>query len=295
MSRAGVCRAPSIWRRRDALAILMAAPAAAWSPVSAQRSPRLVTVGGALTEIAFALGAQGQLVGVDSTSDYPEAAQRLPRVGYMRQLSAEGVLALRPDALVATSEAGPAAVLRQLREAGLTLRLIPVTHDWDDLQRKIEVMAEVTQRLREGQALLERLRAQRQRLQAHVSPSTRGPRALFVLAHGGSPMVAGRQTAADAVLQLMGARNAVSGYAGYRPLSAEAVLTLQPDLIVTTTQSLRAVGGEAAFWARPEWALWPMERRRLWHDDALALLGFGPRLPEVIERAAQAIGTWRPA
>jgi iron complex transport system substrate-binding protein len=75
---------------------------------------RLVSVGGALTEIVYALEAQAELVGVDSTSQYPVAAQRLPSVGYARSLSLEGVLALAPTQVLATEDAGPPAVLRQL-------------------------------------------------------------------------------------------------------------------------------------------------------------------------------------
>ena len=59
------------------------------------------------------------LVGVDTTSLYPEAARRLPSVGYARSLSAEGVLSLRPTLIVASEDAGPPAVLRQLSAAGV--------------------------------------------------------------------------------------------------------------------------------------------------------------------------------
>ena len=59
----------------------------------AQAQPRVVSVGGAVTETVFALGAQGQLAGVDTTSLFPVDATRLPQVGYARTLSAEGVRA----------------------------------------------------------------------------------------------------------------------------------------------------------------------------------------------------------
>lgn len=268
--------------------------AMAWvSRGQARTLPRLITVGGALTEIVFALGAQEYLVGVDSTSYYPNEAQKLPRVGYMRQLSAEGILSLRPDVLVATSEAGPPAVLRQLGEAGLQLHIVPVTHDWDEVQRKIDTIGKATQRTLQARALQQQIETQRFWLQSRIKANGGGPKAFFIMAHAGSPMVAGRQTAANAVLRMMGVRNAAEGYEGYRPLSAEALAVLRPDFIVTTTQSLDAMGGESVFWQQPQWRLWPPARRRLWHEDALALLGFGPRLPEVVERGAKAFGTWR--
>ncbi|MFN7120637.1 MAG: ABC transporter substrate-binding protein, partial [Hydrogenophaga sp.] len=110
-----------------------------------------------------------------------------------------------------------------------------------------------------------------------------------VLSHSGSPMVAGEQTAAAALIRFIGARNALGGFQGYRPMTAEAMAQAAPDVILTTTQGIEAIGGEASFWQRPELALTPAYQRRtaagaLVHLDALELLGFGPRLPDVVER-----------
>ena len=91
-------------------------------------------------KVVYALGAQDQLVGTDTTSLFPAAALRTPKVGYMRQLSAEGVLSLRPDALVATTEAGPPVVLDQLRGAGVKLELIRADHSWNEVQRKVQAV-----------------------------------------------------------------------------------------------------------------------------------------------------------
>ena len=93
------------WRtRRAALAGLGALALSAWPRAQAKAAPRLVTLGGSITEIVYALGAEAQLVGTDSTSFYPPAAAKTPKVGYFRQLSAEGILSLRPDAMVAAQE-----------------------------------------------------------------------------------------------------------------------------------------------------------------------------------------------
>ncbi len=69
-------------------------------------SPRIVSIGGPVTEIVYALGADKDLVGVDTSSIYPEAATKLPQVGYQRMLSAEGVLALHPTLILASADAG---------------------------------------------------------------------------------------------------------------------------------------------------------------------------------------------
>ena len=83
--------------RRALLATALSAPLGAWAQPA--KLPRLVTISGAITEVVYALGAEAQLVGTDTTSLYPAAALKTPKVGYLRQLSAEGVLSLQPDAV----------------------------------------------------------------------------------------------------------------------------------------------------------------------------------------------------
>ena len=89
--------------------------------------PRIVTLGGTITEIVFALGAGERVVGVDASSSFPEAVNQLPKVAYHRRLSAEGVLSLRPTLIIATTEAGPPEAIQQLRSAGVTVLVLP--HD----------------------------------------------------------------------------------------------------------------------------------------------------------------------
>jgi len=267
-----------------------ATPSLGGAAAEATRGPRLVTVGGGITEVVYALGAQHHLVGTDTTSLYPAAAQATPKVGYMRQLSAEGLLVLRPDALVAGTDAGPPVVLEQIRSAGVKVELIQSDHSWDEVRRKVAAVGRATRREADARALQQNLDARWASVTARVRQASRAhlPKVLFVLSHTGSPLVSGEATAADAVIRFMGARNALGGFKGYRPMTAEAMAAAAPDLILITTQGLQAVGGAGQFWQRPELALTPAFALRssghsLLHLDALELIGFGPRLPDVIE------------
>lgn len=295
-------------RRRMLAALAGSALAAAGGPswsqtvlaarpsAEALRAPRLVTVGGGITEVVYALGAQDLLVGTDTTSLFPDAAQKTPKVGYMRQLSAEGLLALRPHALVAGTDAGPPVVLDQMRSAGVRVELIESDHSWDEVRRKIAAVGRATGRESAARSLQKKLDAHWASVSAQVKQKTRAnpPKVLFVLSHTGSPLVSGEGTAAHAVIRFMGARNALSGFKGYRPMTAEAMAAAAPDLILMTTQGLDAMGGADKFWQRPEIALTPAYRQRqgdrsLMHLDALELLGFGPRLPGVVEKLHQRV------
>ena len=244
---------------------------------------RIVALGGALTEVVYLLGAESMLVGTDTTSLYPDAALKTPKVGYMRQLSAEGLLSLKPDAVVGTTEAGPPVVLDQVRSAGVRVELVKADHTWDEVRRKVGAVGQVTGRERAAQALQAQLDAQWASVQQSVAGAARRPRALFILSHGGSPMVAGTGTAAHALIRFAGATNAVTQFAGYRPLTAEAMASAAPEVLLNSTQGIEALGGEAAFWQRPELALTPAYRRKaLVAMEASHLLGFGPRLPAAV-------------
>jgi iron complex transport system substrate-binding protein len=282
--------------RRDALKLLVGASAggllAAFTPAFAQAPsaraaalPRLVTVSGAITEVVYLLGAESQLVGTDTTSLYPAAALNTPKVGYMRQLSAEGLLSLRPDALIATTEAGPPVVLDQVRSAGVKVERVAADHTWGEVQAKVQAVGRASAREAQARNLQATLDAQWAQVQQQVAASSRArPRVLFILSHSASPQVAGQKTAANAMIEFAGGVNAIRGFEGYRPMTAEAAAGAAPDFILTTTQGIEALGGIDRFWQRPELALTPAYRRRaLIALDALLLIGFGPRLPQAVQ------------
>lgn len=278
-------------QRRSALRLISASLGAIAWPVGAQRppAPRLVTVGGAITEVVYALGAESQLAGTDTTSLYPPAALKTPKVGYQRQLSAEGLLSLKPDAVIATTEAGPPVVLDQLRGAGVRLELVEADHTWGEVQRKVRAVGRAAAREAQAREFEARLNAAWADVQRRTSAAAdRKPRVLFVLSHSASPQVSGEGTAAHAVIGFAGGLNCLGGFKGYRPMTAEAMASAAPDVILTSSQSVEAHGGVDKFWQRPELALTPAYRKRaLIAQDALLLLGFGPRLPSAIDELHQ--------
>lgn len=247
--------------------------------------PRLITISGAITEVVYALGAEAQLVGTDTTSLYPKAALETPKVGYMRQLSAEGVLSLKPDVVISTTEAGPPVVLDQLRSAGVKVELLKSEYTWNDVISKVSAVGRAARRETAARELLARLDAEWTQLRAQVAAESRKkPRVLFILSHGSSPLVGGLETAADSLIRFAGGMNPLSSFKGYRPLTAEAMAIAAPDFILTTTQGLEALGGVEKFWQRPELKLTPAySQRALVALDALLLLGFGPRLPVAVQ------------
>ncbi|MBV8045935.1 MAG: ABC transporter substrate-binding protein [Paludibacterium sp.] len=260
-------------------------------------APRLICVGGALTEIVYALGGERLLVGVDTTSRYPAAAQKLPSVGYARTLSAEGLLSLAPTAVLASEDAGPPAVLRTVAAAGVPVHVLAANHRYEGLLSRVAQVGRLTGLDAPAARLAATLSRDWQALQARLAQTPPPPRVLFILATTpGQWLVAGGDTAADAMLRYAGAVNALSGFNGYKPLSAEAVVAARPDALLLTDQGLAAAGGIDGILHLPGVAQTPAgKKRRVLAQDALQLLGFGPRLPQAVAQLAERLRAEPPA
>ena len=254
-------------------------------------APRIVSVGSALTEIVYALAAESLLVGVDTTSLYPAAARALPQVGYMRALSAEGVLSLKPTLVIATTAAGPTSTLDQLRATSIEVLVLPDHYDYDSVIAKITAVGHATGREAKAEAMIARGRAEMAELASRLAKASSKPRVLFLLSMGGgAPQAAGRDTAADGIIRLAGGTNAIDGYSGYRPLTPEAVIASHADVVLVTRQTVEAMGGIAAVLNQPALSLTPAGRAgKVLQFDTLLLLGFGPRMPQAAQELAMAL------
>ena len=277
-------------KRRTVLG-LGAAAAVAALPVHAQQPPRIVSVGSSITEIIYDLGADKLLVGVDTTSLYPEAARKLPQVGYMRALSAEGVLSLKPTLIIATTAAGPAGALDQLKATGIEIMILPDKYDYDSVVTKIAAIGKVTGKISEADSMIARGREAMKSLADRLATAKSHPRVLFLLSmSGGAPQAAGRDTAAAGIIKLAGGINAVDGYSGYRPLTPESVIASNADYVLVTRQTVQAMGGRQAILDQPSLNRTPAGKAgKIIEFDTLLLLGFGPRTPEAATELAMAL------
>ena len=272
-------------------AFAVALPGLSW----AASPERIVSLGGDITETIYALDAQSSLVGVDSTSEWPAATRALPDVGYVRQLAAEGVLSLRPELIIATHDAGPPPVLVQLRSAGVRIETLPVTYTPDEVVAKVRTIGHLLGKDDAAKQLADKIQAQYGQLAKAVVTMPNRSRVIFMMsAGGGSPLLAGNDTAAAHAITLAGGVNAVEGYTGYKPVSAEAMAALAPDVIVLMRERADALGGIDGVLKLPGVALTPAGKaRRVILVDGQALLGFGPRNAEqelVLQRELAAIG-----
>lgn len=252
---------------------------------------RIVSIGGNVTETIFVLGANEKLVGVDTSSIYPEAATEMPQVGYQRQLSSEGVLSLKPDLILAAAESGPPAAVQQIEAANVKIIKIDGENTIDGAKTKIREIAKVLDRETRGEDLVKKLDTDLSEAKVCTDSIKSKPKILFIYARGiGAPNVSGTKTAADAMINLAGGQNAVTGFENYKPLTPEALVAAQPDFILMPTLGLQSVGGIDGLLKVPGVAETPAgKNRRIITVDDLILLGFGPRLGEGVKDLCEKI------
>ncbi|MDK1374806.1 MULTISPECIES: hemin ABC transporter substrate-binding protein [unclassified Sinorhizobium] len=254
---------------------------------------RLVSVGGAITEIIYALGEESRLVGRDSTSTYPEAATKLPDVGYMRQLAPEGIIAVNPTAIVAIEGSGPPEALAVLKEAKIPFTSIPDTFDKNGIVAKIRAVGAFLGVKDKAEALAQSVEKDLDGALAEAAKrrESERKRVLFILStQGGKILASGTGTAADGIIKLSGAVNAAATFPGYKALTDEAIIEAKPDVVLMMTRGGDHSAGVEELFAMPALSLTPAAKSKaLVRMDGLDLLGFGPRTAGAIRELNNAI------
>ena len=260
---------------RTALQVVVLAVTA----TAAASAERVVSLGGAVTEIVVALEQAHRLVARDTTSTWPEEITGLPDVGYMRALSAEGILSMDPDLILAAEGAGPAEAVAMLRAARIPYAEIPDATSGAGVLDRIAAVADALGVPERGAALIAQMRAELGQMAGMRDTVERSAQVLFVLSmEGGRIMASGRGTAADGMIRMAGGTNAIDQFEGYRLLTDEAVLDADPEVVLMMDRGGGHDVTADALFAHPALSTTAAGTdRRLIRMDGLLLLGFGPR------------------
>jgi len=276
--------------RLAAIALAMLAGTAS-SAVAQDKAERVLSIGGAVTEIIYALGEEDRLIGRDSTSSYPEAALELPDVGYMRALAPEGVLSIKPDLILAREGSGPPEAVEVIRSAGIPFVDVPEKFTAEGIGDAVDAVAGALGVEEKGEALHAEISAQMTQLAETVSGIDEKKRVLFILSmQGGRIMASGTGTAANGIIELAGADNAIVDFEGYKQLTDEAIITIDPDAILMMDRDGELDTPPETVFAHPAVATTKAGKdRALIRMNGLYLLGFGPRTASAALDLAKAL------
>ena len=246
---------------------------------------RIVCVAKQLTELIYALGAGDQLVGVDLSSTYPPAAQKLTKVGYHRMLNAEGIIALRPTVVYHDGNVAPEAVMQQLEKVGLPMRVFPDAHTIPEVKALLDTLAAQFGAQKQADSLKTKLDSDLTKATERVRQYKTTPNVAII--HFGrvinNYLVIGKAGTASYMLEMAGGKNVMDTLKGMKPLSPELISKAQPDIILVTDFGYDRLGNADKLATLPGIALTPAgKNKKIYRIEEHDLIYLGPRTGENI-------------
>ena len=247
---------------------------------------RIVCVAKQLTELIYALGAGDQLVGVDLSSTYPPAAQKLTKVGYHRLLNAEGIIALKPTVVYHDGNVAPEAVMDQLKKVGVPMKVFPDAHTIPDVKALFDTVAAQFGAQKQADSLKTKLDGDLAKAAQDVKQYKTRPRVAII--HFGrvinNYLVIGKAGTASYMLELAGGKNVMDTLRGMKPLSPELISKAQPDIILVTDFGYDRLGSADKLATLPGMALTPAGKNtKIYRIAENDLIYLGPRTGENVQ------------
>ncbi|MEZ8104198.1 heme/hemin ABC transporter substrate-binding protein [Vibrio cortegadensis] len=213
-------------------------------PSAAFAKERIISAGSAVTELIFALDAQESLVAVDVTSKMPQT-ENMPKIGYHRQLSPEGLLALKPTRIIGSDEMGPQSTLDLLAQSSINVNVVNTKPTIQGLLDRIDEIAKITNQTQKAASIKATVNQKVAKLNSNIPQDSKQKKVIYLLLHEGrAPYVAGKETTMDELIRLAGGINPASdSISSFKPVSMEAMLLMQPDVILVSNRSIKKLEG----------------------------------------------------
>lgn len=250
--------------------------------IAPAKTEKIVSLNGAVTEIVAALGHEKEIVGTDVTSTYPETLKATAKdLGHVRSVSIEAIMALKPTIILATDKDMSPELLEKIKKSGVKAEVF--TQEFSPEGTK-KLIADVAKALNHAdyKALEEKIDTD---LKA-VKPIGAAPKVLFIYARGANMMmVSGTGTPVEKTIMLAGGKNAVTDFADFKPLTPEALIKGNPDVILLFDSGLGSLGGPQGVLKIPGVDKTNAgKNKKIISIDGALLSGFGPRLGEGVSK-----------
>ena len=246
-----------------------------------KNSDRITVAGGSVTEILYFLGSEDKIIAVDVTSNYPEEAQNFPSIGYVRNLSAEGILSLKPSIIIGEDDMGPPSVIDQIKRTGIDIYVIQENHTSEGIIDKIKCIGNILGKKEKTSKLIEDvINPLKNELDIKSNnPNLDNVKVMFILSmDSGTPVVSGRKTSADGFINMTGASNAFKDFEGWKPVGTESIIDAAPDFILISNRGAHSYSDLDKISEHPSIKYTPAALNgNIIALDGMEMLGFGPR------------------
>ena len=241
---------------------------------------KIVVAGGSITEIVYFLGMEDKLVGVDITSNFPKEAKKLKSIGYLRNLSIEGILSLSPGLVLAEEDIGPPIIVNQLRKTSIDLRIIKEKNNLNGIHNKILCISKILNTSLEDNKDYVELQKKLYRVSNLKKINSKKIKKilLILMMRGSSPVVAGKNTSGQGFIEMIGHENSMKNLNGWKPVSSEEIIKKNPDYIIITKRAFKSFSSLDQFLSIPGISsTLAAKKKNIIVKDGMSMLGFGPR------------------
>ena len=241
---------------------------------------KIVVAGGSITEIVYFLGMEDKLVGVDITSNFPKEAKKLKSIGYLRNLSIEGILSLSPGLVLAEEDIGPPIIVNQLRKTSIDLRIIKEKNNLNGIRNKIMCISKILNTSLEDNKDYVELQKKLYRVRNLKKINSKKIKKilLILMMRGSSPVVAGKNTSGQGFIEMIGHENSMKNLNGWKPVSSEEIIKKNPDYIIITKRAFKSFSSLDQFLSIPGISsTLAAKKKNIIVKDGMSMLGFGPR------------------
>ena len=241
---------------------------------------KIVVAGGSITEIVYFLGMEDKLVGVDITSNFPKEAKKLKSIGYLRNLSIEGILSLSPGLVLAEEDIGPPIIINQLRKTSIDLRIIKEKNNLNGIHNKIVCISKILNTSLEDNKDYVELQKKLYRVRNLKKINSKKIKKilLILMMRGSSPVVAGKNTSGQGFIEMIGHENSMKNLNGWKPVSSEEIIKKNPDYIIITKRAFKSFSSLDQFLSIPGISsTLAAKKKNIIVKDGMSMLGFGPR------------------
>lgn len=245
---------------------------------------KIVSLNGTVTEILVEMGLEDQIVGVDVASTYPASIVTKPKVGHNRNVAPEGVLSLAPTHILGTTADLTDETLAQLQQSGVKIMLFEHNYNLGGSKILIKTIADSLNMSEKGDEIIRNLDNELEDVRSFQDHAEK-TKVLFIYARGaGTMMVGGSGTQVDEMIRLAGGVNVASDITEYKPLTAEALIAYDPEVILLFDSGLSSLGDVEGILELP--GVKDTEagkNRKIVHMDGQFLTGFSPRVAKAIQ------------
>ncbi len=246
-----------------------------------QETPRsnnkIITLNGGITEIVAALGHEKEIVGTDVTSTYPESLKATAKdLGHVRSMTIEPIMAVSPTLILASDKDINPALLGKIKSSGIKTEVFSQEFTVDGTKKLIADVAK-TIGSNDYRKLNDKIDADLKQ----IRPMAKKPKVLFIYARGNMLMVSGKNTPMASLIEIAGGENAVNDFEDFKPLTPEAVVKANPDVLFFFTSGLQGAGGNEGALKMPGVSQTNAgKNKKIIAMDGGLVSGFGPRLGE---------------